>query len=103
MANLNVSEIKARSTKLGAITRAFKGSLETFSNGLNNEIHTVENAVLSVSGWEGELYDGFRDRFVEELAELKKLSMESTDIANRLERCAVQYDIIIEKLKKAGK
>ena len=84
------------------ITRTFKGSLEAFSSGLNQEIRIIENAVLSVNGWEGELYDGFREHFTESLAELKKLSAQSDGIAEKLERCAVQYDIIIEKLKKAG-
>lgn len=100
---MTANEIIAKSTKLGAITRNFKGSLENFASGLNNEMRTIENAVLNVNGWEGEYYDEFRQRFVQELAELKLLSAKSTDIAERLERCAVQYDIIIEKLKKASK
>lgn len=99
---MNANEIVAKSTKLGVITRTFKGSLETFSTNLNNEIRTVENAVNSVNGWEGELYDGFRERFNQSLSELKALSAKSTGIAEKLERCAVKYDIIIEKLKKAS-
>ena len=99
---MNASEIVAKSTKLGAITRTFKKSMETFSKDLTQEIRTIEGAVLSISGWEGELYNGFRERFTTELAELKVLATRSDDIAERLERCAVQYDIIIDKLKKAS-
>ena len=99
---MNANEIIAKSTKLGAITRTFKKSMETFSGDLKREVHTIEGAVLSVGGWEGELYDGFRERFTAELAELKQLCSRTDVIADKLERCAVQYDIIIEKLKKAS-
>ena len=95
--------IKAKSTKLGAITRSFKGSLENFSSSVNNETKIIESAVLGINGWEGELYEGFRERFVAELSELKKLSAESTDIAARLEACAREYDFIIAKLTNASK
>ena len=99
---MNASEIIAKSTKLGHITRTFKKSMENFSQDLTKEVRSIEHSVLSINGWEGELYDGFREKFVGELTELKKLASKSTSIADSLERCAVQYDIIIDKLKKAS-
>ena len=57
--NMNANEIVAKSTKLGAITNQFKGSLDEFSSDLKSEIKTIEHAVLSINDWEGELYNGF--------------------------------------------
>ena len=88
---MNASEIVAKSTKLGAITRTFKKSMETFSKDLTQEIRTIEGAVLSISGWEGELYNGFRERFTTELAELKVLA---TQTILRKDWSAVRYSTI---------
>jgi len=46
---MNAYEILAKSTKLGAITRNFKGSLDEFSNSLKGEIKTIINELLIIS------------------------------------------------------
>jgi len=99
---MNAYEILAKSTKLGAITRNFKGSLDEFSNSLKGEIKTIEYSISSINDWEGELYDGFREKFNESLSELKQLAQKSDVISEKLDRSIVKYDMIIEKLKKAS-
>jgi hypothetical protein len=99
---MKASEIIATSTNLGKITRTFKASLENFSTDLDREVQDVRGAVLAVRGWEGTLYDGFREKIMAELKELDKLSRQSDHIAEKLEDRAKEYDVIIEKLRRAG-
>ena len=95
-------EIVAKSTKLGAITNQFKGSLDEFSSDLKGEIKTIEHAVLSINDWEGELYNGFREKFENNLKNLKQLATQSDVISSKLERAIAKYDYIIDKLTKAS-
>lgn len=99
---MDANAIVSKSTKLGAVTRTFKKSMETFSSELNSEIKDIQYAVDSNRGWEGELYNAFREKIVNELNELTQLSKKTVGIANQLEQKAVQYDIIIQKLTNAG-
>ena len=100
---MNPNVIVSKSTKLGVVTRTFKKSIEEFSAELDSEIKDIRYAVESNRGWEGELYDSFHNKISAELKELEKLSQRSMTIAYNLERKAVGYDKIIDKLKNAGK
>lgn len=101
---MNSHEIIAKSTKLGDITREFKGSLETFSKNVKEETVKIDDAITTAgdTGWSGELYNSFRDKFNEKIAELKKLTKRADELAMKLDQKAEKYDQIVAYYRKAG-
>ena len=101
---MNAHEIIAKSTKLGDITREFKGSLETFSKNVKEETVKIDDAITTAgeTGWSGELYNSFRDKFGEKIAELKKLTKRADELAMKLDQKAEKYDQIVAYYRKAG-
>ena len=94
---MNSHEIIAKSTKLGDITREFKGSLETFSKNVKEETIKIDDAITTAgdTGWSGELYNSFHDKFSEKIAELKKLTKRADELAMKLDQKAEKYDQIV--------
>ena len=101
---MNAHEIIAKSTKLGDITREFKGSLETFSKNVKEETVKIDDAITTAgdTGWSGELYNSFRANIGERIERLSDLSKRAEVLSIKLEEVIKAQEKIANLLEKAS-